>query len=149
MAATETTETDEPADDDIGQNGCCVPESEMLVVLDRNFEVPWKGGNKYARVCPECRSRTFCPASYWEARNDDPEGVAYIIERGEDGGDGPATIRPNYQCPYTEAWADAVDADVEVCGEEFTGSPLGESPPEQCPHCERALAFGDDDEMEE
>jgi len=149
MSMTETPETEEQT---IGQDGCCIPESEMLVVLDRNFEVPWKGGNKYSRICPECRSRTFCPESYWQARHDDPQGVAYVIERGEGGEDGAsAVIRPLYVCPYTEAWAEPLpdDSEVEVCGEEFTGSPLGEEPPDECPHCERELAFGDEAEMEE
>lgn len=133
------------AAEEIGQDGCCVPESEMMVTLDENLEVPWKGGNKFSRICPECNSRTFCAGSLWEAANDDPSRVAYIIEKDE------TSPRPVYVCPYGDDWVERLpeDYDEEPCGEEFLGTPLGEAPPDECPHCEREISFGDEEKIEE
>lgn len=59
-------------------DGCCVPESDMVIARDMNMDVPFKGGNQYARICPDCGSRTFTSKSYFKSV-DDP----YIIPKGE------------------------------------------------------------------
>lgn len=136
----ELTEEEIEKAGDAGSDGChnCddVGESEMLVVLDRNFEYPWKSGNKYARICPECGSRTFCPESYWESKDADPEDVAYVIEKAEDKED--REIRPRFRCPYT---GEFVEDGGEPCGEVFLGEPHSAEAvgPDECPHCEREL----------
>lgn len=119
-------------DDDVTVDGCpngCVPESEMLVTKDLNLDFPWKSGNKYARICPECGSRNFTTRTYWETVE-----VSFVIPREEE------KPRPLYRCPYTE---EVVDEGEEPCGEEFVGPPLDEGLPEACPECERPLSYGD------
>lgn len=69
-------------------DGCCVPEEDMIVLRDLNLAAPHKGGNQYARVCPECGFRTFTTRKYWETV-DDP----YVVPNGE------GTPARLYQCP--------------------------------------------------
>jgi RNA polymerase subunit RPABC4/transcription elongation factor Spt4 len=120
--------TDGEPDDDIPEddlsNGCCVPESEMLVCRDLNLDYPWKGGNQYSRICPECGSRTFTAKSYWEMRVEDPDEQAYIIPQGDD-----TEPQPYFICPYGD------------CTGTFYGFP------DECPECEREFEWeGLDDE---
>ena len=115
----------------IGASGCCVPEAEMLVVRDRNMDYPWKGGNKYARICPQCGKRQFCAKSYWQQRYHGDDAVAYIIKKGEEGEPVPA-----YECPFGDCDGMLVDY------------------PSECGRCEEPIEwhgldddgdFGDDD----
>jgi hypothetical protein len=99
-----------------GSNGCnsCgdVPESEMLVVRDLNMKAPHKGGNQYARICPECGQRTFCSKTYFET-TDDP----YVIPAGDD------EPVPIYDCPYDDC----------------EGTLYGEV--DECPDCEQEIIW--------
>jgi hypothetical protein len=121
----EEVETAEPESDEIGEGSeadgedieygceaCETPESEMLVTYDRNKDYPWKSGNPYCRICPECGSRTFTARSYWESQE-----VRYVIPKSE------SDPQPLYGCPY------------EDCGATFVGE-VGE-----CPTCERAIEW--------
>jgi hypothetical protein len=78
-------------DADIGCRSCETPESEMMVVFDRNKDFPWKQGNPYVRRCPECGSSKFTGRSYWETQE-----VPYVIPKGED------EPQPLYECPHTD-----------------------------------------------
>lgn len=119
-ATAETgTESPSPPDDD---GGCCVPEEEMIVARDLNLDYPWKGGNQYCRICPECWSRTFTAKSYWEMRKSNPELPAHVIPRD---GDKPVQL---FDCPYD-------DCDGELHGQV-----------EECEDCEREIHWQDDDE---
>lgn len=114
--------TEDPPDDtaeeeEIGDHGHCVPEAEMYVVRDRNMDYPWVGGNKYARICPECGARQFCAKSYWLQRYRDPERVAHIIKKGEDE---PVVA---FECVYEGCDGMLVDF------------------PDECPECERAIEW--------
>lgn len=132
----EEVEEVEDVDDDAGQEGCqnsrCehIGEEDMLVTKDLNLDYPWKDGNKYCRICPNCNRRVFCAASYWESKRSNDETVAYVIEQGDD------TPRPIHDCPWDD---DYVDDDP--CGDEFHGTPVGEEPPSECPNCERELIW--------
>jgi len=72
-------------------DGCCVPEAEMYVIRDLNMAAPYKGGNQYARICPECGSRQFTTKQYWESV-DDP----YVIPNGKSS---PVRL---FDCPHGE-----------------------------------------------
>lgn len=72
-------------------DGCCVPEAEMLVIRDLNMAAPYKGGNQYARICPECGSRQFTTKAYWENVSD-----PYVIPNGESQ---PVRL---FDCPHDE-----------------------------------------------
>jgi hypothetical protein len=95
---------------DIGASGCCVPESEMLVVRDRNMDYPWKGGNKYSRICPSCGHRQFCAKSYWMQRYHDPEATAHVLRKGDD-----TEPLPAFECPFEDCTGMLVDFPDE-CG---------------------------------
>lgn len=95
---------------------CGASEEDLLVVYDRNFDYPWKGGNPYARLCPDCGSRTFTARSYWESQE-----VPYVIVKGGE------TPQPLYDCPYDD------------CDGSFLGTPS------ECPDCEQELLWGDDE----
>lgn len=99
-------------DEKLGCKACNVPENDMLVAYDRNMDKPWKGGNPYSRVCPECGNRTFAPKSLFETQDQQ-----YVIKRGEN------EVQPLYYCPY------------EDCGEPFAGMP------DECPACEREIIW--------
>lgn len=101
---------------DIGGCDACegVAEGDLLVVYNENFDFPWKSGNPFARVCPECGSQTFTAKAYWQSQE-----VPYIIPKGED------EPKPLFDCPY------------EGCGGEFLGTP------DECPECERELLWED------
>lgn len=103
-------ESDE-ADESVGQDGCCVPETEMHVVRNLNLDYPWKGGNQYARVCPECESQTFTAKSYWQMRLESDELPCHVIPKGED------ERKLAYPCPmpdYDEVGVDECDGVVWV-----------------------------------
>jgi Zn finger protein HypA/HybF involved in hydrogenase expression len=102
-------------------DGCCVPESEMLVVRDLNMQAPYKGGNQYARICPECQSRTFTSKRYWQTTS-----PRYIIPKGEDE---PVAV---FDCPY------------EDCEGEFRE----DERPDECPECGGELDWVDDGDEE-
>lgn len=96
------SQSDDVAPDD---GGCCVPEDEMLVVRDLNLSVPYKGGNQYGIICPDCGSRKFTAKAYWEMA--DPQ---YVIEKGDD------EPKPLFGCPHEECDGELVGM-VEECGE--------------------------------
>lgn len=102
---------------DIDGDGHCVPESEMLVVRDRNMDYPWKDGNKYSRRCPECGAMQFCAKGYWQTRFHDVDSTAHVIKKG---GEEP---KPAYPCPYG-------DCDGVLVGE-----------PDECPTCEQEIEW--------
>lgn len=85
-------------------NGCCVDEAEMMVIRDLNMTAPHKGGNQYARICPECGSRQFTTKKYWESV-DDP----YVIPKGDKQ---PARL---FACPYDECDDGTIYEGEEVC----------------------------------
>jgi ribosomal protein S27AE len=89
-----------------GCDACGVPESEILVVYDRNKDYPWKPGNPYSRVCPDCGASTFTAQSYWESQE-----VPYVIPKGED------EPKPLFTCPH------------QGCDGEIVGFP------DECPTC--------------
>lgn len=119
-------DTDSDLDDDDLAGGCCVPEPEMQVCRDLNLDYPWKGGNQYSRICPECGSRTFTAKSYWEQRVEDPEQQAYVVPQGEE------EPQPYFICPY------------EDCTGTFHGFP------DECPECEQPFEWEgiEDDDSE-
>jgi hypothetical protein len=109
-------------DTDVGQDGCCVPEGEMLVVRNLNLDYPWKGGNQYARVCPECESQTFTAKSYWQMRLSNDEMDAHVVPKGED------ERRLAFPCPYGASDEFDIECDgfvwvgcdeCESCGEDI------------------------------
>lgn len=108
----EITEVPEDVERDDGCPSCGTPESEILVVYDRNMDKPWKGGNPYSRICPNCGSRTFSPKSQWLEQE-----TRYVIKRGEN------EPKPYYLCPY------------EDCDEQFVGEV------DECPGCERPIEW--------
>ncbi len=83
--------------DDIGQDGCCVSEGDMRVVRDLNLDYPWKGGNQYSRVCPECHSQTFTAKSYWQMRMGSGDLDAHVVPKGDD----ESVVA--YHCPYGQS----------------------------------------------
>lgn len=99
-------------------DGCCVPEEDMVIIRDLNMAAPYKGGNQYARICPECGSRTFTTKKYWKSV-DDP----YVIPNGE------AKPVRLYDCPNP-------DCDH---GTVYEGEP-------ECDDCETEIEWVDDDE---
>ncbi len=110
--------TDGEADgesDSLGPDeGCCVPAGEMLAVRDLNKKPPWKCGNQYRTVCPECNATQFASKEYWKHAE-----VQYVIPRGEAG---PVVL---YDCPYE-------DCDGQLKGEM-----------EECPECEQEILWED------
>lgn len=100
-----------------GCPSCGTPESEILVVYDRNMDKPWKGGNPYSRICPNCGSRTFAPKTQWLEQD-----VRYVIKRDE------SQPKPYYFCPY------------EDCDGQFVGEV------DECPECERPIEWADEEE---
>lgn len=118
-------EADDDLDDDDLADGCCVPEDEMIVCRDLNLDYPWKGGNQYSRICPECGARTFTAKSYWVSRVEDPEQQAHVIPKDSD------EPEPYFLCPY------------EGCDGRFHGYP------DECPECEQPFEWeGLDDDGE-
>lgn len=137
-------------------DGCCVPESEIMVVRDLNLSAPYKGGNQFSRVCPDCGSRTFCTRRYWETSDDQ-----YVIPNGE------SDIVPLDTCPWEDCSAD-VHGLMESCGscdEAITwqdGEPFAlfgcpydgcdggvHAGVEECPGCGGELSWVDDDDEAE
>lgn len=124
-------DTDDEEVEDIGSNGCCVPEDEMLIVRDLNFDYPWKAGNQYCRVCPECDGRTFTSRNYFEAMRSANGKATWVIPKNE------ATPVPLQTCPYDD------------CNGDLIGTP------DACPECEQPLVWeqpdadaGGDDESD-
>lgn len=124
MTEAETETEGSNIDDDDLADGCCVPEDEMMVVRDLNLDYPWKGGNQYARICPDCGARTFTAKTYWVSRVEDPESQAHVIPQGEE------EIKPYFTCPY------------EDCTGTFHGFP------DECPECEQPFEWEGVDEDE-
>lgn len=96
--------------------GCCVPEEEMMVVRDLNMNAPFKGGNQYCRICPECGKRTFCSKMYWKTADEQ-----YVIPEGEE------DPIQRFECPYPD------------CDGSFFGTV------DECPECENEIMWEDDD----
>lgn len=107
------TEEEGPGEQ-IGCEACGTPESEMLVVYDKNLDKPWRGGNPYSRICPSCGARTFSSKSYWKS-----QAVPYVIPVGEE------EPQPLFRCPYDD------------CDETFLGKQ------DECPGCGRELIWED------
>ena len=102
-------------DDELGpKKGCCVSAAEMMAVRDLNKKPPWKQGNQYRTVCPECNATQFASKEYWKHST-----VQFVIPRGE------AEPVILYTCPY-----DDCDGDLE-----------GEM--DECPECEREIEWED------
>lgn len=92
-------------------DGCCVPEEDMVIIRDLNMAAPYKGGNQYARICPDCGSRTFTTKKYWQSV-DDP----YVIPNGE------TTPVRLYGCPNPDCEDGTVfegEDECDDCGTEI------------------------------
>ena len=100
-------------------DGCCVPESEMLVIRDLNMAAPYKGGNQYARICPECGSRMFTTKAYFESVGD-----PYVIPNGDDS---PVRL---FDCPFEECGGTIYEGE------------------EACDDCDGEVDWVDEDEEE-
>lgn len=105
-------DTDDEPDDSGGCPNGCVGEDNMMVVRDLNLDYPWKGGNQYKRMCPDCGSVQFTARTYWEMA--EPK---FVIQKGED------KPKPMFTCPW------------EDCDGELVGTP------EECDECGNPLEW--------
>lgn len=96
------------------EGGCCVPESDMMVVRDMNLSAPYKGGNQFARICPDCGTRKFTSRRYFETSD-----TKYVIPKGED------EPKEMFDCPYPD------------CDETFAGMM------DECPECGQEIQWED------
>lgn len=116
--------------DDDASDGCqaCadIDEDEMLVVFDRNKDFPFKQGNPYSRVCPDCGSRTFTSKAYWANQE-----VPYVILKGED------TPRMTFRCPHD-------DCAGLLVGPHYNDDVDTGDLPGTCPTCEGDIEWEED-----
>lgn len=82
----------------------------MMVTRDMNMAAPHKGGNQYARICPNCGTRKFTTKRYWQTHEE-----PYVIPNGESD---PVRL---FECPYPECDADIHEGmdECEACGGEL------------------------------
>jgi len=100
-----------------GNDRCCVPVEELLAVRDLDKAAPWKSGNQYRLVCPDCRATQFTSKNLWQSRK-----TQYVIPRGED------ELVVLYECPHCQG---DIYGEADTCPECGEGIDWSEDEPDK------------------